>query len=108
VRGKPAREGDRYVSQNGYSYTKVDGKWKMTHHIVAEEMIGRPIAEDEQVRFKSNNRLDLRPGNIEVVKRGKTSLRRRKAQLEARIEELQAQLDLVNKELEAQSVVANA
>lgn len=105
MRGQKAREGDINISANGYHYTKRGGKWRLTHHLIAEEYIlGRPIRDSEQVRFKTNNKLDLRPENIEVVIKGKQSLRRRKAQLEARIEELQAQLDLVNKEIRAQEL----
>lgn len=107
MRGKPSADGERYVSQNGYSYTKVGKVWKLTHHLVMEEKLGRPIAPDEMVKFVSGNKLDLRPENIVIVKRGQSSLRKRKAQLEARIEELQAQLDLVNKELEAQRLVSS-
>jgi argininosuccinate lyase len=103
MRGRKAPEGSTYVSANGYHYTKSGDAWRLTHHIIAEEhILGRPISENELVRFKTNNKANLHPDNIEVVIKGKQSLRRRKAQLEARIEELQAQLDQVNKEIEAQ------
>ena len=98
-RGKEATIGDTRVSPNGYHYTRTEAGWRLSHHIVAEEMLGRPLNDGERVRFKSKNKLDLSEDNIEVVLKGKTSLRRRKAQLEARIEELQAELRYVNNEL---------
>jgi hypothetical protein len=106
MRGKTAAEGDQYTSANGYNYTKVDGRWRLTHHIIAEEhILGRPLTENETVRFKSKNKADLRPDNLLVVTKGKQSLRRRKAQLEARIAELQAQLADVDKRLEAEAAI---
>lgn len=106
MRGRKAAEGETTVSANGYHYTKRGGRWRLTHHIIAEEhILGRSVSENELVRFKTKNKLDLRPSNIEVVIKGKQSLRRRKAQLEARIEELQAQLDQVNKEIKQQATI---
>lgn len=108
MRGRPAMDGDVHVSANGYHYTKVDGRWRLTHHIIAEEYIlKRPLMEHESVVFKDKrNKLDLRPENIEVRVKGKTTLRKRRAQLEARIEELQAQLAAVNRELEDSAKVS--
>lgn len=106
MRGRKAPEGDTTVSANGYHYTKQGGKWRLTHHIIAERFIlGRPVSENETVRFKTPNKLDLRPENIEVVVKGKQSLRRRKAQLEARIEELQGQLAEVEAQIKSQDAV---
>lgn len=98
-RGQAALNGDTRVAPNGYHYTKVDGDWRLTHHIEAEKHLGRPLAEDERVHFKTKNKLDFSEGNIVVVKKGKANLRRRRAQIEARLEELQAELDMINKEL---------
>jgi HNH endonuclease len=99
-RGQAAEVGETRVSRNGYHYTKTAGGWVLTHHLVAEEMLGRPLKNDERVHFKSGDKLNLTPTNIYVVQQGKSNLRRRKAQLETRIEELQAELALVLKELE--------
>jgi hypothetical protein len=82
------------VSQNGYWYVKLDtGQWKLKHHTVAEESLGRPIAADERVIFKDRDRTNFNPDNIDVVKKGKTSKNRRIAQIRARIQELQAELE---------------
>jgi hypothetical protein len=91
------------VSPNGYHYTRVKGTWRLTHHIVAEGFLGRKLRDGERVRFKTSNRMNLSPSNIEVVEKGKGSLRRRKAALEARIEELQAQLADINDQLKKSS-----
>jgi len=105
ARGQQVDVGATRVSQNGYHYTKVAVKpgtgkpgWRLTHHIVAEQKLGRPLREDERVSFKGK-KSDLRPENIIVSEKGQGSQRRRKAQLEARIAELQAELDIINAEL---------
>lgn len=106
ARGKAVEVGATRVSQNGYHYTKValngtdKAAWKLTHHIIAEKKIGRSIREDERVVFRNGKKRDLSPKNIEVREKGRGSVRRRKAQLEARIAELQAELTEINKELQ--------
>lgn len=103
MRGRKTAEGDTYIAQNGYHYTKVNGKYRLTHHLVAErEILGRPIdTGQERVVFKSKDKLDLRPENIEVLPKGKASLRKRRAQIEARLDELSAELAAINQQLEA-------
>jgi len=104
ARGSSAPLGSTRISANGYHYTKaVDPStnkecWRLTHHIIAEQHLGRPLREDERVHFVGK-KSDLSWGNIQVVERGRGSLRRRKAQIEARVAELQAELDEINKEL---------
>lgn len=95
ARGSAAVDGATNVAKNGYHYTKVDGKWRLTHHILAEKMLGRALLPDERVSFANGKKTDLREDNLIVAKKGTTSLRRRKAQLEARIQELQAELSHV-------------
>jgi hypothetical protein len=108
ARGKAVADGATRVSQNGYHYTKTGGKWRLTHHIVAEQILGRPLREDERVSFKDpKQRLNLEPSNIVISEKGQGSIRRRKAQLEVRIAELQAELDEINKELLAGRGFAN-
>jgi hypothetical protein len=96
AKGRQSRVGDTRVAPNGYHYTKTTEGWRLTHHIIAEQELGRSLAEDERTKFVDGNRRNLAPSNIKVIKKGKASLRRRKATLEARIEELQAELDYVN------------
>lgn len=100
MRGKRANVGDTRVSPNGYHYTRTAKEWRLTHHIIAEEqLIRRPLREDERVEFVGKNKLDLTPENIRVVSKGRASLRRRKAALEERIRELKAELEALNAEL---------
>lgn len=105
ARGQTVPVGSTRVSQNGYHYTKVeqDGKtaWRLTHHIIAERRLGRALRQDERVSFRNGKKSDLSPDNIVVSEKGTGSIRRRKAQLEARIAELQSELDSINAELEA-------
>lgn len=103
MRGSIAPNGATNVAKNGYHYTKVDGKWRLTHHILAEKMLGRPLEEDERVSFANGKKSDLRESNLIVAKKGTTSLRRRKAQLEARIQELQAELNHVVRLIEQET-----
>jgi hypothetical protein len=98
-RGTKSADGDTRTSPNGYHYTKQNNKWRLTHHIYAEKYLGRPLNEDERVEFVGKNKTDFSEGNIRVVIQGRGSLRRRKAQLEARIRELQGELAEVEKEL---------
>lgn len=106
MRGRASKNGDTMVSINGYNYTKVDGKWRLTHHIIAEtQILGRELNPDERVVFV-NGKTNLTPENIRVVKKGRQSLRRRKAQLEARRDEIQAQIDIVDAEIKKQDNMA--
>jgi hypothetical protein len=101
ARGQKATVGSTRISPNGYHYTRTEDRgWRLTHHIVAEEeLLHRPLATDEMVRFKGA-RTDLSAHNLVVVPKKTGSLRRRKAVIEARIDELQAELDEINKELD--------
>lgn len=99
TRGATSKDGDTFVNANGYHHTRVNGKWVATHRLVAEEKLGRALRGDEFVSFLDGDRNNLLADNIIIKKRGATSVRRRKAQLVARIEELYGQLADVCKEL---------
>lgn len=100
MRGNVAPNGATRVAQNEYHYTKQDGKWRLTHHIIAEEILGRPLNEYDRVRFRDGDRKNLSRENIEVVAKGSTSLRQKRARLTARIEELQAQVREIDDQLQ--------
>ena len=91
-RGNVAEDGATMVSKNGYHYTKQNKKWRLTHHIVAEEKLGRPLREDERVSFADKNRKNLKPSNLVIDRRGQTSIRTRMARIQAKIDELEAEL----------------
>jgi len=105
ARGQNVEVGATRVSQNGYHYTKVEKMpdtdkpgWRLTHHIIAEQKLGRPLRQDERVSFKGK-KSDLSPENILVTEKGQGSQRRRLAQLEARRDEIQAEIDAIKAEL---------
>jgi HNH endonuclease len=101
-RGRASTDGDTRVSPNGYHYTRVNGAWRLTHHLVAEKMLGRPIdTGTEMVRFKTGNKLNLDPSNIEVIPKNKTTVRKKLAGVEARIAELEAQREDLLEELKS-------
>ena len=99
TRGLVSEVGETRVSANGYHYTRTKERWRLTHHLIAEQKLGRALKEDERVTFKDKNKRNLDPDNIVVVLQGRSSLHRRKAQLEARIEELQAELAALEEEI---------
>lgn len=98
-KGVASEVGATRWSQNGYHYTRTEKGWILTHYLLAEQKLGRPLDEDERCRFSDGNRKNLKLSNIEIIKKGKSSLRRRKASIETRIEELQAELEEINKQL---------
>lgn len=102
-RGQTAKVGDTMVNVNGYHNTRTATGWRLTHQLIAEEKLGRPLDETEMVKFFDSDRSNLDPDNIVVIKKGKTSLRKQKAILEAKIEDLKGKLDEINRELEVES-----
>jgi hypothetical protein len=93
ARGKAAKEGDTRVAPNKYHYTRTATEWRLTHHIIAEQKLGRPLRDDERVSFKDRNRNNLSPDNLIIQVQGSGSVARRRAQIVARMSELQAELD---------------
>lgn len=101
-RGVTAEDGAERVSVNGYHYTRVGGKWRLTHHIIAEKSLGRSIDTGRDfVRFKDGDRKNLEPGNIEVLAKNKATVRKKIAQVEARINVLVAYREGLMREINA-------
>lgn len=98
TRGRAAQPGDTNVSANGYHYTRTDVAWRLTHHLVAEEKLGRALRSDERVTFADGDRTNLHRDNIVVRAKGSTSTKTKRARIEARIAELQAQLEELDDE----------
>lgn len=90
-RGKAAEDGNTNVATNGYHYTRQAGKWRLTHHIIAEEILGRPVAENETVRFKDGDRSNLNPNNIVVMPKRVRSIQSQIAVIERKIMELEGE-----------------
>lgn len=99
TRGKNAEVGNTYVSANGYHYTRAKDGYRLTHHILAEEILGRELRHNEMVRFIDKDKTNLKKSNIQIIEKGTSSLRRRAAVIEARIDELKAELDEINREI---------
>lgn len=101
ARGKNVAPGATRISANGYHYTKKqDGKWELTHRIVAEEKLGRPLRENERVRFLDGNKDNRDPDNIEVYVTKDRSPRAELARLLAKREELDLRIEELQRELE--------
>lgn len=108
ARGQAADVGDTRIAKNGYHYTKVESHprspngWILTHWLTAEKELGRHLEQDEMVKFVDPKfkRDPYNPNGIKIIKKNTTSLRKKKAALETRIEELKAELEYVNRQLE--------
>ena len=100
ARGKASTIGAERWSPNGYHYTRTPDGWELTHRLVAAEKLGRPLTEEERIRFVDGDRTNLKPTNINVyiVKKG-TILKRisvleaKKEAIDFEIAELKAQLE---------------
>lgn len=93
MRGQSTPEGVTRVAPNGYQYIRTSSGWRLTHHVVAEKTLGRPIREDERVFFLDKDRTNFDPANIQVQKKVSASSVAKIAKLRAKISELQAELD---------------
>lgn len=107
ARGKTAELGATRVAKNGYHYTKMNhpraaNGWILTHWLTAEKKLGRSLADNEMVKFTDQKyKADpYNPDGVTVIKKKTTSLRRRRAQIEARIEELQSELKYIDSQLD--------
>lgn len=99
MRGKASNVGDTRIAPNGYHNTRTESGWRLTHHIIMEQTLGRPLRPDERVTFKDGKRTNLKPSNIVVQDKGRTSLRRRLAALIARRDDIQAEIDDIEAQL---------
>jgi len=99
ARGTKSIVGETMVSKNNYHYTRTETGWVLTHRLVAEEKLGRPLAENERVSFVDGNRTNLDPSNIIVITKRAASIRKQIAKHKAKIRELQAQVVALERQL---------
>jgi hypothetical protein len=103
ARGTLSPVGATRVAANGYHYTKTeDRNWVLTHWLTIEASLGREInPEKESVRFREGfTKADYNnPDAIQVVKKNTTSMRKRLAVIDARIDELTAERDYIQAQL---------
>jgi hypothetical protein len=85
---RKGQDGDEYTSANGYRYRRVEGRYRLVHHIIAEESLGRKLRADEGAYFKDGDRSNLDPSNIGVRVKGSGKDRTRLVAVEDRIREL--------------------
>jgi hypothetical protein len=104
TKGNPAPPGTRRFSKNGYLYEKLEnGKWELVHRLLMEKKLNRRLQEDEYVIFLEGcSKEDPDPDLLEVRKRGRTSLKRRIAQVEGSIQEKSALLEQLQDRLKLQ------
>lgn len=100
-RGKMSPVGATRVADNGYQYIRTSKAWRLHHHVIAEEKIGRPLQANERVEFIDRDRKNLDPENITVVIKSQNAklaelerLEERKADLEEKILELKRELEI--------------
>lgn len=106
MRGVASDVDTERVSPNGYLYRKLEnGKWELVHRLVAQENLGRELHQNEYATFADGDKTNVEPDNIIVRLRGRTSLRRRLAQVEARITEYEAIRDDLKARIEAQDAL---
>jgi|SRR5262245_30236383 len=88
TRGVTSNVGDERKSPNGYMYRRTEEGWQLVHRLIAEENLGRKLQGNEYATFKDGDRTNLEPDNVIVRTRGRSSLRRRLALVNARLDEL--------------------
>ena len=103
-RGKPSPDGSTYTAKNRYHYTKQDGKWRLTHHIIMEEILGRPLAANESVRFIDGDRTNRKPSNLKLNRKHLITIEHRIEVIDGRIAELQSERQVLLEQLEASKV----
>jgi hypothetical protein len=106
-RGTTSDIGTERVAPNGYRYRKTEWGWELVHRLLAEEKLGRCLHQNEYATFVDGDKTNFDPANIEVRIRGRSSLRRRLALIEARIEEYTAVRDDLQERLRLQDSLAS-
>tara|TARA_R110002051_G_scaffold66296_1_gene120096 strand:- start:122 stop:424 length:303 start_codon:yes stop_codon:yes gene_type:complete len=92
MRGQKSPIGSTRVAPNGYHYTKTgEFDWRLTHHIVMEEKLGRNLMAHERVFFVDGDRSNLNPDNL-LIREIVGGKKKKIAELKSKISHLEAQL----------------
>lgn len=65
----PMWRGGKGVSTQGYRVIRVNGKPKLEHRHVMEQVLGRPLKRSEIVHHRDGDKLNNDPSNLELVDR---------------------------------------
>lgn len=62
-------QGGRHTDEHGYVrlWQRSQGKLRREHRIVMEQVIGRPLARNEEVHHRNGDKSDNRPENLEIL-----------------------------------------
>jgi hypothetical protein len=96
TRGQASEIGSEMTSQNGYHYIRTEDGWRLRHHIIMEEKLGRKVdTHQETVFFIDHDRNNLDPDNIDIKPKSKV---KRKEKLEEQLERIKEELALLEEE----------
>lgn len=56
--------GARSVNAHGYARLKTENGWRFEHIVVAEQILGRPLHEDEHISWADGDRSNADPANL--------------------------------------------
>jgi hypothetical protein len=97
--------GTRAKTPNGYIRVKTEaGTWRYEQELVAEDALGRPLADNERVYFKNGVKEYPTIDDLEIrtlVKKGKREQTHRKSYVVRRIINLLSKLGQAQEELKA-------
>lgn len=69
---RKAKDGDGWVTKDGYHMLRHGGRSRMKHHVIAEHLLGRPLLRHENVHHKNGDRADNRAdGPFRLTAEGK-------------------------------------
>lgn len=80
-----------------YKTIRVDGKTKLEHRHVMEQLIGRPLTAEEQVHHKDENKSNNHPKNLELMPNAKVHAEEHAWEEEELIELLIRYIDVYGK-----------
>lgn len=67
MKGRKASPGDTRIAPNGYHYTRLTDKWELTHRILMEKELGRPLQKGERVKFIDGDKTNIVIENLELT-----------------------------------------